>query len=100
MSYLWGDIVDVLISPLSSLVLLLSWEIVNILDQNVSGTQSCWDVVDLLGGLVDHAPVSEIMLLRDRWRDIVYVLWNWRLVVFLADVVVQVMSRRNGWLGL
>lgn len=100
-SYLWWDIVDIVISPLSSSLLSFPGEIVDILGGVTSSPQAGWDVIDLLGGLADPAPVSLIMLVsQDGGWDVVHVLWNGWLIIIVVEVVVQVLARRDGDLGL
>lgn len=90
-----------MISPLSSSVLSFPGEVVDILGGVTSGPQAGWDVVDLLGGLADSAPVSMIMLVsKDGGWDIVHILWNRWLIIVVVEVVVQVLARRDGNLGL
>lgn len=94
-SYLWRDIVDVVLPPLSSFLLSFTGEVVNILGRVTSSPQAGRDVVDLLGGLADSTPVAMIMFVgQDGGRDVVHVLWNRRLVV-IVEVTVQVLARRD-----
>ncbi len=89
-----------MVSPLSSFLLSFPREVVDILGGVTSSPQAGWNVIDLLGDLVNSTPVSMIMLVcQDGGRDVVHVLWNWRLVVVI-EVVLQVLARRDGDLWL
>lgn len=91
--YLWWDVIDVVFSPLSSFLLPITWEVINILGGVTSRTQAGRDVVDLLGGMTDYVSVTMIFLVsQDGGWDVVHILWNWRLVIV---VVVQVLAWRD-----
>lgn len=92
-SYLWGDIIDIVVSSLSSSLLSLTGEVVYILVWATSRPQAGRDVIDLLGGLDDSAPVSVIMLVSQDWgRDIVHIFWNGGLII-VVEVVVWILGR-------
>lgn len=100
LSYLWWDIVDVVVSPISSLFS-FPGEVVDVLGGVSPSPKAGGDVVDLLGSLADSAPVAmEVFVCQDGGRDVVHVLGDRRLVViFIVEVVVQVLARRDGGLG-
>ena len=92
MSYLWWDIVDVVVPPVSSFLLSLPGEVVDVVGGGVPpGPQAGWDVVDLLGGLADSAPVAAVMLVsQDGGRHVIHILGDGRLVVVVIE------ARRDG----
>lgn len=94
LSYLRGDIVHVLVSPLSYSVFSLPGEVVYVLSRLTSNPQAGRDVIYVLGGLDGSAPVGVIMLVgQDRGWDVVHILWYGRLVVVCDVVVVRELGR-------
>lgn len=92
-SYLWGDIIDIVVSSFSSSLLSLPGEVVYILGCVTSSPQAGRDVIDLLGGLDDSTPVSVIMLVSQDWGwDIVHIFWNGRLII-VVEIVVWILGR-------
>lgn len=92
LSYLWWDIIDVMVSSLSSFFLSFPREVIDILGGVTSGSQASWDVIDLLGCLTDSTPVPMVMLVSlDGGWDVVYILWNRRLIV-IVEIVGKVLA--------
>ena len=84
-----------MVSSLSSFFLSFPREVIDILGGLTSGSQAGWDVIDLLGCLTDSAPVPMVMLVSlDGGWDVVYILWNRRLIV-IVEIVGKVLTERD-----